>query len=123
MLLIKGLIRPIMPFDAKNRDMNKLNEISPTLFPNNRESAKLRSSLLYTLEGMTSRMKVCSCTWMLFLEMNGRLGISVNRNSREGDRHDEIVRYGGSPFREPVRFDLFIKEANYIIQRNALEPW
>lgn len=40
-----------------------------------------------------------------------------------GDRHDEIVRYGGSPFREPVRFDLFIKEANYIIQRNALEPW
>ena len=33
---------------------------------------------------MISIMSVCNCTFMLFLETKGRLGMSVKRNSKDG---------------------------------------
>ena len=81
---MNALIRPIIPFDAKNNENNSAKENNPILLSNSKESVNLRISLLYTLEGTTSLMKVWICACRFFREINGKLGIRVNRQSREG---------------------------------------
>ena len=82
--LLKALIRPIMPFDAKNRDMNKLNERSAR--PCSRITGSRQNSGAFVIHFGRDDIPDESMQLHLdaFLEMNGRLGISEQEQQGRG---------------------------------------
>jgi hypothetical protein len=77
-------ITPIIALDAKKRSKINPKDNIPILEPLKKKSTKFINPALYVFAGTMSIIKLCNCICILFLGMNGRLGISVNKNKQVG---------------------------------------
>ena len=75
---------PIIALEAKYRAVIKPIEMIPIFELSINESTNFIRFSLCTFKGITSVINPCNWILRLLFEMKGKLGISVNRNKKEG---------------------------------------